>query len=243
MARILALETSSHICSVAIGDAGQVIAGTLLEDNRDKTHAALLGVFIKKALDVAGFKANQLDAIAVSKGPGSYTGLRIGVSTAKGLAYSAGIPLIAVDTLQSLAANISTQILANGYTLPNRITISSDTWLCPMFDARRMEVYCAFYNLFYEVQIPVAAQIITATSFDEILSHRQVLFFGDGSTKCKELIAHPNALYIDNINPSAMFMLELADKAFSNKQFEDVAYFEPFYLKDFVATVPKRKVF
>jgi len=236
MARILALETSSHICSVAIGDAGQVIAGTLLEDNRDKTHAALLGVFIKKALDVAGFKANQLDAIAVSKGPGSYTGLRIGVSTAKGLAYSAGIPLIAVDTLQSLAASVSAKI-------PNNLTINSDTWLCPMFDARRMEVYCAFYNLFYEVQIPVAAQIITATSFDEILSHRQVLFFGDGSTKCKELIAHPNALYIDNINPSAMFMLELADKAFSNKQFEDVAYFEPFYLKDFVATVPKRKVF
>jgi len=236
MARILALETSSHICSVAIGDAGQVIAGTLLEDNRDKTHAALLGVFIKKALDVAGFKANQLDAIAVSKGPGSYTGLRIGVSTAKGLAYSAGIPLIAVDTLQSLAASVSAKI-------PNNLTINSDTWLCPMFDARRMEVYCAFYNLFYEVQIPVAAQIITATSFDEILSHRQVLFFGDGSTKCKELIAHPNALYIDNINPSAMFMLELADKAFSNKQFEDVAYFEPFYLKDFVATIPKRKVF
>jgi tRNA threonylcarbamoyladenosine biosynthesis protein TsaB len=219
LALILNIETATTMCSVSIGKDGKLVA--LKELNGDYTHAENLTLFIEAVVKQAGIQLADLDAIAISKGPGSYTGLRIGVSTAKGLCYSLDKPLIAINTLQHLSLALSE---------------GEDTLLCPMIDARRMEVYCAVYDSNGNEIIPTAAEIIDENSFADLLKKGKMVFFGDGAAKCKETFSsNSNAVFRDNIYPSAKNMIPLSEKAFTDKQLEDVAYFEPFYLKDFVA--------
>jgi tRNA threonylcarbamoyladenosine biosynthesis protein TsaB len=225
MALILNLETATTACSVSLGRDGTLLA--LKELNGEYTHAENLTVFIADVMKQAGLQLHDLDAVAVSKGPGSYTGLRIGVSSAKGLCYSLGKPLIAINTLYSMMSGI--------IHLPSSL-IHFPALLCPMLDARRMEVYCAVYDSEGNEIRPTAAEIIDEHSFAELLREQPVYFFGDGAAKCKAALSHSkNAFFIDDIYPSAKDMITLSEKAFRNAQFEDVAYFEPFYLKDFVA--------
>jgi len=234
---IINIETATHICSVALSSEQQLI--DIRETGQEKSHASLLAVFIDDILKKNNLKPANLDAVSVSKGPGSYTGLRIGVSTAKGIAYGADIPLISVNTLQALSFGAISHP-------KNPFTISSDkekVWYCPMIDARRMEVFSAFYNNKNEIKRPVSANIIDKNSFSEILSERPVLFFGTGSEKSKSVLNHPNAFFLDGVLPSASFMIPLSDKAYKEKNFEKSAYFEPFYLKDFIATIPKKRIY
>lgn len=231
MATIINIDTSTEVCSVSLSKDGKLID---LKENKDGLkHAQLVTIYIQDLLKEANIDIQNLDAVAVSKGPGSYTGLRIGVSTAKGVCYGANIPLIAIETLQTL-----TEGAINAIDEP-----INDAWFCPMIDARRMEVYNAFYDINNNKTIEIAATIIEEDSFKKILDERKVYFFGNGSEKCKDTIKHPNAIFINNISNSALNMITLAHKAFNNQSFEDVAYFEPFYLKDFVATTPKKKMF
>jgi tRNA threonylcarbamoyladenosine biosynthesis protein TsaB len=226
MALILNLETATTVCSVSLGKDGKLLA--LKELQGDYTHAENLTLFIEEVLNQAEIKLSEIDAIAISKGPGSYTGLRIGVSSAKGLCYALNKPLIAIDTLQHLSLNLSVSIVKK----------AEDIVLCPMIDARRMEVYCALYNISNDCIKPTWAEIIEEYSFADLFSNlsNRIYFFGDGSTKCKEVLSlKKNALFIENVFPSAKNMIPLSEKAFLNNQFEDIAYFEPFYLKDFVA--------
>lgn len=193
-------------------------------------HAALLSVFIAEALDVAKNKGKSLDAVAVSGGPGSYTGLRIGVSTAKGLCYGLDIPLIAVSTLEVMLVE----------TLKS--TPETNAVFCSMIDARRMEVYAAIYNAEGKIMRDISADIITPDSYSEFLAKNKVYFFGNGSEKCKTTLSHPNACFIDEITPLAENMILLSLKAFEEDNFADVAYFEPFYLKEFQTTTARSKV-
>lgn len=231
MAFLLNIETSSPVCSVALAKDGKIIASR--EDFDGKSHASLLTVFIDEVLKESGTDIQSLDAISVSKGPGSYTGLRIGVSAVKGICFGIQKPLIAISTLQALA---------NGILMKNLNTTNASL-LCPLIDARRMEVYSAIFDNNLVQQRDIKAEIIDENSFSNILEKKPILLFGDGSEKCKEKIRHKNAIFIDNIISSAEYMVSLSEDAYKLKQFEDVAYFEPFYLKDFVATIPKRKVF
>jgi tRNA threonylcarbamoyladenosine biosynthesis protein TsaB len=233
---ILHIETATDICSVALSEGDHQLA--LVESGRERSHATLLNQFIRKAFAEAGKAPGQLDGVAVSKGPGSYTGLRIGVSTAKGMAYALEIPLLASGTLENLASGML------GHPELTRLADSCGDrlLLCPMLDARRMEVYAAFYTLQKKTYREVGADIIDHDSYREILDERPVCFFGNGSGKCKELLTHPHAHFIDHIDPSARAMIEPVLKRYQLGQFEDVAYFEPFYLKDFIATVPRKKV-
>ena len=236
MALILNLDTSTQICSVALASDGKLIG--LKESHEEKSHASLLSVFINDILKENSQEVSDLDAVAVSKGPGSYTGLRIGVSTAKGLAYASGVPLIGVDTLSALATGVikSNQLETGSAEMDESIR------LCPMIDARRMEVYTAMFHPSGEIVETISAKIIKEDSYNDILEQNRVVFFGNGSGKCKEVINHPNAIFLEGINTSATHMISLAEIAWQQKIFEDVAYFEPFYLKDFVATIPKNKV-
>lgn len=227
MSLILNIETSTQVCSVVLSRNGTAVSERI--SLTGPSHASLLGIFIKEILDET--KASP-DAVAVSCGPGSYTGLRIGVSMAKGLCYGWNVPLIAVGTLQLLAS-----------TAIEMCRPDNDTLLCPMIDARRMEVFAAFYDTHLNEVRKTAADVVDEHSYLDILSQRKVLFFGNGAGKCRDSITHSNALFIDGIVPKAISMIPLAEKAFTEKHFEDVAYFEPFYLKEFVATVPKNKVF
>jgi len=237
MALILNLDTSTQICSVALALDGELLG--LKESHEDKSHASLLAVFIKTILDENRKAISDLDAIAVSKGPGSYTGLRIGVSTAKGLAFASGIPLISIDTLSSLASGV---IL--GKQIEKKFVARDMSFcLCPMIDARRMEVYTAVFHPSGEVIEPISAKIIEKNSFKDILEQYKMLFFGNGAAKCSDIIQHPNAIYLKGIETSAEYMVSLAESAWQQDRFEDLAYFEPFYLKDFVATIPKNKIF
>ena len=231
MAFLLNIETSSPVCSVALAKDGKIIASR--EDFDGKSHASLLTVFIDEVLKESGTDIQSLDAISVSKGPGSYTGLRIGVSAVKGICFGIQKPLIAISTLQALA---------NGILMKNLNTTNASL-LCPLIDARRMEVYSAIFDNNLVQQRDIKAEIIDENSFSNILEKKPILLFGDGSEKCKEKIRHKNAIFIDNIISSAEYMVSLSEDAYKLKQFEDVAYFEPFYLKHFVATIPKRKVF
>jgi tRNA threonylcarbamoyladenosine biosynthesis protein TsaB len=222
MAIILNLETATTVCSVALAKDGQLLSQKEL--NADYTHAENLTLFIEAVIQEAKLSLKNIDAIAVSKGPGSYTGLRIGVSTAKGLCYSLDKPMIAINTLEHSAYGCSLQ---HG---------KSNDLFCPMIDARRMEVYCAVYDKSNKLIRPTAAQIIDEHSFLDLLEKQTIYFFGDGAEKCKSTLStHPNAIFLDHLYPSAGNMIRLAENVFLNKQFEDVAYFEPFYLKDFVA--------
>ena len=224
---ILHIETSTNVCSVALSENGTCIFSKSNTDGMN--HAALLSVFIAEALEVLKSIDKKLAAVAVSSGPGSYTGLRIGVSTAKGLCYGFDIPLIAVSTLEVLTA----QALK---TIKN----AENALFCPMIDARRMEVYAAIYNGKGEIKRDISADIITSDSYTEILANQQVYFFGNGAEKCKYTITHSNARFIDNLVPLAENMIPFAERAFIENQFVDVAYFEPFYLKEFQTTAPKR---
>lgn len=233
MGLILNIETATQICSVALSKDGKTIS--FCESNDTNSHASQLTVLIQKLLKTSDVSIEQLDAVAVSKGPGSYTGLRIGVSTAKGICFGANIPLIAIDTLTALANGVRS-IRSISEDEPKKL-------LCPLIDARRMEVYTSVFKPDLSTIEEVNAKIIDDKSFLDILDKYEILFFGNGAEKCKETITHKNALFIDKINNSADFMSDLSEKAFQNKDFEDLAYFEPFYLKDFVATIPKKTIF
>lgn len=229
MACILHIETATNVCSVAISYNG--VLSFYKEDTDGPSHAKLLGVYVAEALDKVKADGLKLDAVAVSSGPGSYTGLRIGVSEAKGICYGAGIPLIAIETLKIMAWQVTSES-----------NLEKDVLLCPMIDARRMEVYDTIFDQTLEKQKETAADIVDQDTFAEVLSDRKVAFFGNGSDKCKAVIQSPNALFLDSIYPRAKDMVALAEEAYVNKNFVDVAYYEPFYLKEFVATTPKNKV-
>ena len=224
MDNILLIETSTALCSVALAQDGKITS--YRESSAPKAHASLTAVFIQEMLAEHGLTLADCDAICVSKGPGSYTGLRVGVSTAKGLCFGSGKPLLAVGTLDTLVAQVETQ--------------EDFRYIIPMIDARRMEVYTAVFE--NGVQITeTSPMIIDETSFAEYLEQGPCLFIGDGAGKCADVIKHPNARFCQ-CWPKASSMLEPAMAAYKEKRFEDVAYFEPFYLKEFVATVSKKKL-
>lgn len=233
MALILNIETATETCSVALSQDNELV--DLLEVQDGKSHAAQLSLFIEKIIAKNNISMQLLDAIAVSVGPGSYTGLRIGISVAKGLCYGLNKPLIAVPTLQSMAAGFISRSDYYEATL-------NKSWFCPMIDARRLEVYTAFFDYSIKEKSATSAVIITESSFNEILDLHPVIFFGNGSEKCETIIKHPNAVFSKGFYPSAKDMTGLSHEIFSRKEFKDVAYMEPFYLKDFVATTPKNKV-
>jgi tRNA threonylcarbamoyladenosine biosynthesis protein TsaB len=222
MSCILCLETATKVCSVALSLNDAVLFKK--EEYSGPSHAALLAVFVQEAVNYARKSGYVIEAVAVSSGPGSYTGLRIGVSEAKGLCYGLNIPLIAVPTLEILAS----QAIRAGY--------EADVF-CPMIDARRMEVYAAVYNGQMQVQRPVAADVVTERTYENFLSNGTVLFFGDGAAKCKEVISSENAVFAENIYPLAAGMVPLAQQYHQGKCYQDAAYFEPFYLKEFQTTI------
>ena len=233
---ILHIETATDICSVALSEGDHQLA--LVESGQERSHAILLNTFIRQSVSEAGKELKDLDGIAVSKGPGSYTGLRIGVSTAKGLSYALEIPLLASGTLENMANGS----LSNTRIMELTSLHDEKLLLCPLLDARRMEVYAGFYTTKKQVFREVTADIIEKDSYKEILESHQVCFFGNGAEKCKAILDHPNAHFIDGINPSAASMIVPVLERYHQKQFENVAYFEPFYLKDFIATTPKKKL-
>lgn len=228
MSCILNIETSTNVCSVALSQDGVC----LYEDvnMEGPSHAQVLAGYVKDAVSFADSHAIPIDAIAISKGPGSYTGLRIGVSEAKGVAYGRDAKLLSVPTLKLLTV----PILLGHEELPE------DALLCPMIDARRMEVYCALYDRALNEIVQTQALVIESDSFKEYLDKQPIYFMGNGADKCVETIQHPNAHFIKNIVPRAKNMIPLAEMAMAKEQFEDVAYFEPFYLKEFVATKSKK---
>jgi tRNA threonylcarbamoyladenosine biosynthesis protein TsaB len=234
MALILNIETATSICSVALGKNGIIQA--ILETDQPGSHASLLTVMIEQLLKEAHLKPQDLDAIAVSKGPGSYTGLRIGTSVAKGICYGTGKPLIAISSLQAIASRVIDSGLLNNFSPEERPSV----WICPMTDARRMEVYCAFYDAALTEKIPVSAEIIEPGSFRHILQKHPVIFSGNGSEKCREFIDQERAVFASHIQASASGMALLAEQSFIKGLFEDTAYFVPFYLKDFIAGKPKQ---
>lgn len=234
MALILNIETSSEICSVALSVDGVETAS--LESRESRSHASVLTVLINDILQKSNLSVNNLDAIAVSMGPGSYTGLRIGVSAAKGLCYGAGKPLIAVNTLLCMINGLRSE-MENFET-----RFSDETIFCPMLDARRQEVYLAWFSKQGEMIRDTSAEIIDTDSFKETLQNHQMIFFGTGAGKCKTIIPDTNAVFIDDFSLKAAYMCRLTENLYQKGVFEDVAYFEPFYLKDFVATIPRRKV-
>ena len=225
---ILHIETATRMCSCSLSHNNELVFNK--ESYAEQSHASLLGVFTEEAVKFARSNNFQIDAISVSSGPGSYTGLRIGVSEAKGLAYGLDAKLIAIPTLKLLASIVSKQT-------------DSETLLCPMIDARRMEVYTSVYDASLNVIEPTTAKIIDPDSFMNLLQHHKIAFFGDGAFKCKEHITHPNAIFIPDIHPLALGMIAMSLEAYNAESFENIAYFEPFYLKNFVATMPKNKLF
>ena len=228
MSCILNIETSTDVCSVAISDSGQVIFNK--EDHSGPNHAVKLGVYVDEALSFLDAHGLPLEAVAVSCGPGSYTGLRIGVSMAKGICYGRGVKLIAVPTLELMAVPV---LLGEHPEEENALIV-------PMLDARRMEVYAEVFDRALKVVRPIQADIVDADTYKEYLDKGTVYFFGNGAEKCMETINHPNAHLVKGIEPLAKNMAPLAEKRFAEGKFEDVAYFVPFYLKDFVAKMPKK---
>lgn len=227
MACILHIETSTDICSVAVSEDAQVIFQQ--DDHSGPNHAERLGTMVDEALSFTDSHAIPFDAVAVSCGPGSYTGLRIGVSMAKGVCYGRNLKLIAVPTLELMCVPL---LLGE--------KIEEGALLCPMLDARRMEVYAALYDRALKPVRDIQADIVDAATYREWLDRQPVYFFGNGAKKCMDVIGHPNARYIDGVEPLAKWMMPLAERRFLQEQFEDVAYFVPFYLKDFVAKMPKK---
>ena len=227
MSCILNIETSTNVCSVAVSQGGVCLFKRV--DNSGPNHAVALGVFVDEALSFVDSRAIPLDAVAVSCGPGSYTGLRIGVSMAKGICYGRGLKLIAVPTLELMAVPV---LLEH--------ELDDDTLLCPMLDAHRMEVYAGIYDRALHEVRPVQADVVDGDTYREYLDKGKVCFFGNGACKCLDTINHPNAVLVKGIEPLAEYMFPLAEKRMAEGRFEDVAYFVPFYLKDFVAKTPKK---
>jgi len=234
MAAILNIETATPLCSVALALNGQVIAQR--ETQEDKSHAARLTVYIEEILKEKDMNIRDLDAIAIGKGPGSFTGLRIGVSTAKGLCFGLNLPLIAFSTLKILFIEAHKKFLAQNAN-PENI---ENVLFCPMIDARRMEVFTCLYSLTGMEEETVSARIIEQDTFLPILSSRRIIFFGSGMDKCRNVLTHPNAIFLDNVHPHASSLATLSAESYRNKVFENLAYFEPFYLKDFIATIPRK---
>ena len=230
---IICLETATNLCSVALCDSAGVIS--LRESNESKSHASMLTVFIEEILKEHELKAHNLEAVAVSKGPGSYTGLRIGVSVAKGIAYGASIPLIGVETTLAMFWGIS----GSRYFSPD---VDMTTLFCPMLDARRMEVYYAIYDSGGNKIKDISAEIINKESFINFPESQKIIFFGDGAKKCREVINRENALFADDFKISSSYMYRPAIQAFRDHHYEDVAYFEPLYLKDFITSKPRKNV-
>jgi len=224
MACILLIESSTQICSAAVSMDGKLLWNR--ESVNLSSHSAVLGVYVAEAVRFVQANHFLLDAVAVSEGPGSYTGLRIGVSLAKGLCFGWDIPLIALPTLKVMATRLS----------------PSPSYLCPMIDARRMEVYAALYDGTLQELEPAQAIIIDENSYRNLLSQKEIVFFGSGAEKCKTVIHSPNAIFIDGVYPLASDMISEAENALISKKYVNTAYFEPFYLKEFQATTPKNKV-
>ena len=220
MPLILSLETSTDVCSVALHDSKSLLSQA--EIREPQAHAASLAPLIGRVVSAAGIAMNAIDAVAITSGPGSYTGLRIGTSTAKGLCYTLDIPLISVGTLELLAYQGSAHNL-------------SQALLCPMIDARRMEVYCLVADESLKIVESVSAKVIDETSFLELLDSRKMLFFGNGADKCKDVIRHPNASFVSDVYPQALCLGFLASEKFIVEEFEDLVAFQPFYLKEFLA--------
>ena len=229
MACILHIETSTQVCSVAVSEDSHVIFQ--LEDHSGPNHAERLGSMVDEALSFTDNHAIPFDAVAVSCGPGSYTGLRIGVSMDKGICYGRNLKLIAVPTLELMCVPVLL-----------REMVEENALLCPMIDARRMEVYAGIYDRALKEVRPVGADVVDAETYKQWLDERPVYFFGNGAAKCMETINHPNAHLIEGIEPLAKWMQPLAERRLLNGQTEDVAYFEPFYLKDYVAKMPKKLI-
>ena len=229
MSLILSIETATNVCSVALHNEGMLVAKQ--EYHLEKSHSGLLALLVRDIVNFAGYTLKDLRAIAVSKGPGSYTGLRIGTATAKGLCYALDIPLVAVNTLEAMAFQVSR-------------FCREDAYLCPMIDARRMEVYCLLVDRTRNTIQETAAVVIREDSFKRFLDEKPVWFFGNGAGKCAPLLdRHKNAFFIDAIVPSATdigFLASTKVRENENSSFEDVAYFEPFYLKDFQSNQPKK---
>lgn len=232
MAVILNIETSTNVCSVALTAEGCIL--THFEDYSGRNHAELLSGYIKGCLDFAAERELSLDAVAVSIGPGSYTGLRIGLSKAKGLAYGLDIPLIGVDTLRLLATRV----------MFSTDDIDTDSIFVPMLDARRMEVYTAAYDFALNEMLKPCPIILDESSYSELFaSGRPLLFFGNGAAKAREIMeCHPQARYVDGVEPLAVDMIALSELAFARRDFMDVAYGTPAYLKEFQATTPKKRI-
>jgi tRNA threonylcarbamoyladenosine biosynthesis protein TsaB len=228
MALILQIETSTQTCSVALSEEGNLIQ--LIEKTERNIHASMITLFIEELMLKAKKIYADLDAVAVSMGPGSYTGLRIGVSTAKGLCYALDIPLIAVNTLEAMSSGF----------LSTCFSVNQQTLFCPMIDARRMEVYCAVYDYQNKNILPTEAKIIEDQAFADLFNNHIVYFFGDGAEKCESILGlNLNARVMVDFENSASHLTKLAFDKFKNNEFEDVAYFEPYYLKDFI--VGKKK--
>ncbi len=227
MAIILHIEASTECCSVALSEDG----ATLFEkkNSEERSHAKVLAPFVEEAITFADERGHRIEAVSLSSGPGSYTSLRIASSTAKGVCYGRDLPLISIPT---------TAIMCVPVLL--RDDLPEDALLCPMIDARRNEVYATIYDRALNVVEPTSAVIVTEESFAQVLDNHPVYFFGNGADKCKEIITHSNAHFFDAYrSPMAKWMMPLAERAWLDERFEDIAYFEPFYLKDFVATKPK----
>lgn len=226
---ILNIETSTNVCSVCLSAEGMILCH--FEDFNGQNHAALLSGYIKQCLDWAADHEMNLEAVAVSMGPGSYTGLRIGLSEAKGLAFALNIPLIGVDTLQLM----TTGVMFNQ-------EVDFDAVFVPMIDARRMEVYTAAYDMGLNELMPQQPLILDENSYADLLANHQVLFFGNGSDKARDVIKSPNARFIPEIVPLATDMVALAERDHMQRRFIDLAYSTPNYLKDFQATKPKSQL-
>lgn len=227
MSCILHIETSTNTCSVALSQDGTCLYEEI--NSEGPSHAQVLAGFVKEAVSFADSHAIPIDAVAVSKGPGSYTGLRIGVSEAKGIAYGRNAKLLSVSTLKCLTVPILL-----------KEELPEDALICPMIDARRMEVYCALYDRALKEISPTQALIIEESTFHSTLDEHPIYFIGNGADKCVQTIKHPNAHFIQGIVPKAKYMIPLAEMAMARNEIEDVAYFEPFYLKEFVATQSKK---
>lgn len=226
MSLILSLETSAKVCSVAIHDQGKLLATQ--EIHIEQSHASKLAVLMDEVIKESAIKLNQLSAVAVSSGPGSYTGLRIGTSTAKGLCFALDIPLLSIGSLELLACQMSKQNESKAY-------------LCPMIDARRMEVYCEVFDSSLNVVQAIEAKIIEPLSFADLLAENEIIFFGDGSDKCKDQITHPNAKFVPGMYAAASEMGQPVYRKFQKQQLENLTNFEPYYLKEFMIKKPAAK--
>lgn len=234
MALILNIETSTDVCSVSVSENGECKFLKLHvpdpESDEKSSHSKLLAVFIQQILSENSIPAKEINAVAISGGPGSYTGLRIGVSTAKGFATALDLPLISIDTLKVVAAMAK-----------SKINFEYD-YIIPMTDARRMEVYCSVYDKTLKQVSPVEAKVIDETSFSEY-ADKKLVFCGNGAEKCSEILKDKNHFFLNEVFASAEFMSGFACKKFNGKEFVDLVYYQPFYLKDFVATTPRKKIF